>query len=98
MSIILHILAAGQSGVSPGELPQPPADPAALKDILGIVFSVIGALAVLMITVSGLRYTLAGGDEGKISKAKNGIAYALVGLLVAITAEAIVSFVVVAQK
>ena len=65
-----------------------------LQTILQIVFAIAGALALLMIVVSGLRYILSGGDPNRISKAKDGIIYALIGLLIALTAEAIVSFVV----
>jgi|SRR5665213_1388027 len=61
--------------------------------ILGIVFGIAGGLALLMITVSGLRYILAAGEPEKISKAKNGIIYALVGLAIALAAESIVGYV-----
>ena len=76
--------------VDPGGLPT--AEPN-LHKILTIVFGVIGAIALLMITISGLRYVLSAGDPQRISKAKNGIIYALVGLVIALTAEAIVAFV-----
>lgn len=91
MNLMTQILA---TAVKPGDLPRAPANEAALTDILTITFMVIGALALLMITVSGLRYILAGSDAQKVSKAKNGIIYSLVGLLIAITAQAIVYFMV----
>ncbi len=91
MSVILHILA---TSIQHGDLPTAHATQGTIKKVLDIVFSVIGALALLMITASGLRYILAGGDQQKVAKAKNGIIYSLVGLLIAISAEAIVSFVV----
>jgi hypothetical protein len=65
-----------------------------LKAILEIAFGVIGAFALLIITVSGFRYITSGGNPEKTAKAKSGIVYSLVGLVVAITAEAIVAFVV----
>jgi len=65
-----------------------------IPNILGIVFGIAGALALLIITVSGLRYILSAGDPEKTAKAKDGIIYALVGLVIAVTAEAIVVFVV----
>ncbi|HSW85246.1 MAG TPA: hypothetical protein VLF79_01365 [Candidatus Saccharimonadales bacterium] len=64
-----------------------------IPTVLGIAFGVAGALALLMITISGLRYIVAAGDPQKISKAKNGIVYSLVGLTIAIAAESIVFFV-----
>jgi hypothetical protein len=61
--------------------------------ILNILTYVIGAVAVLVIVVGGLRYTISGGDSKAISDAKNTIIYASVGLVVAIMANAIVNFV-----
>ncbi len=61
---------------------------------MSVVFGIIGALALLMITVSGLRYIISAGNPEKTSKAKNGIVYSLVGLVIALSAEAIVTFVV----
>lgn len=75
-------------------LPQTPANETSLRTILSVVFGIIGALAFLVIVISGLRYVLAGGDPQKAAKAKEGIVYALVGLAIAIGAQAIVSFVV----
>jgi hypothetical protein len=46
-----------------------------------------------MITISGLRYVLSAGDPQKITQARNSIIYSLVGLAVAIAAEAIVHLV-----
>lgn len=82
-----------QIQVPPG-LPQTSADNNTVQRILDIALNIIGALALLMITVSGFRYILAAGDSEKVSKAKNGIIYGLVGVVVAIFAEAIVAFVV----
>jgi len=62
--------------------------------ILGIIFVIIGAMALLMIVVAGFRYVLSAGDPQKIAQARNAIIYSLVGVVVAITAEAIVHFVV----
>ena len=82
------------TGISGVDLPHVAADSASIQTILGIVFGIIGALALLMITVSGLRYITSAGDPEKTARAKNGIIYALVGLAVAISAESIVYFVV----
>jgi hypothetical protein len=79
--------------ISGSSLPQASADSASIQTALQIVFGIIGALALLMITVSGLRYIVSSGDPQKTAQAKNGIIYALVGLTVAIFAEAIVLFV-----
>lgn len=99
MSLLIHFAAAAPHcndamQVCPAGLPTPAADQGALKTILSIVFGIAGALALLMIVVSGLRYVTSGGDPQKAAKAKEGIIFALVGLAIAISAEAIVSFVV----
>lgn len=91
MTLFLLTIATDISG---GSLPQPHADQSELDTILSIAFGIIGALALLMITVSGLRYITSAGNPEKTAKAKNGIVYALVGLVIAISAEAIVNFVV----
>jgi len=75
-------------------LPTPNADTHSVQNILSIVFAIVGALSLLMITISGLRYILSSGDPQQASQAKNGIVYALIGLTVAISAQLIVSFVV----
>lgn len=64
-----------------------------LSSILNIVFSVMGALALFMLVIAGLRYVLAGGDSNKVTEAKRQIAYTLVGLVVILLAAGIVNFV-----
>lgn len=78
--------------ISPGGLPKGNTD-AQIQSILTTIFGFAGAMALLVIVVSGFRYILSGGEPEKVSKAKNGVIYALVGLLLVITAQAIVSFV-----
>jgi len=85
-----------QTAISPGNLPQIDTsnNSANIGIIMGIAFGIAGALALLMISVSGLRYITSAGNPEKTAKAKNGIIYSLVGLIIAISAEAIVVFVV----
>lgn len=64
-----------------------------LQDILRIAFAILGAIAVLFIVMAALRFVTAQGNPQEVSKAKSTIIYALVGLLVALLAEAIVAFV-----
>jgi hypothetical protein len=62
--------------------------------ILNIVFGITGAIALLVISVAGFRYTISHGDPSLIARSKNSIIYALIGLGVSITAIGIVNFVV----
>jgi hypothetical protein len=80
--------------ITSGNLPTPKANSTAIGTVLGIAFGIIGAMALLMIAVSGLRYVLSAGDPQKTAQARDSIIYSLVGLTVAIMAEAIVHFVV----
>jgi hypothetical protein len=92
---------AGSSGGRPGvsnidvsSLPKTTAGDSTIKTVLTIVFSIVGALSLLFITIGGFRYVLSQGDPQAVGKAKGTILYALIGLIVAITAVAIVTFVV----
>jgi hypothetical protein len=64
-----------------------------LQTVLQITFGILGAIAVLVIVVSGLQYILSAGDPQKVARAKDAIIYACIGLVVAILAFSIVSFV-----
>ena len=54
----------------------------------------MGAISVIMIIVGGIRYATSQGDQTQMQSAKNTILYAVIGVVVAIAAYAIVSFVV----
>ena len=62
--------------------------------IINTIILVVGALAVLMIVVGGLKYVLSAGDSSAISSAKNTILYAIVGIVIAVSAYSIVNFVI----
>lgn len=64
-----------------------------IGNVLSIVFGVLGAISVLVITIAGLQYILSGGDPQKTAKAKDTILYAVIGLAVAVLAFSIVRFV-----
>lgn len=63
--------------------------------ILNAITYVAGAVAVLMIIIGGLRYTVSNGDQAGINAAKNTILYAVVGLILSVMANAIINFVLV---
>lgn len=62
-------------------------------NIINTIIFVIGAVAVLMIVIGGLRYTLSAGDAGSTKSAKDTVLYAVIGLVIAVAAYAIVNFV-----
>ncbi len=96
---ISTILALAQSSTDPkiyeNGLPHSVAGSSQLHDLLQILFGVIAALAVLMIVIAGLRFVTGQGNPQEISKARNTIVYAVVGLLIALVAESIVSLALV---
>lgn len=61
--------------------------------IINTLLYVIGIIAVIMIVVGGIRYSLSGGNASQIKEAKDAILYAVIGLIIAIMAYAIVNFV-----
>jgi hypothetical protein len=75
-------------------LPHTPATHSEIQVVLNIIIGIIGALSLLFITIGGFRYILSQGDPQGISKAKGTILYALIGLVIAVVAEAIVAFVI----
>ena len=65
-----------------------------IRTIVDILLFVLGAIAVIVIVVGGLRYVLSAGDSNSITAAKNTILYAVIGLIVALLAYAIVNWVI----
>jgi TRAP-type C4-dicarboxylate transport system permease small subunit len=64
-----------------------------VKTIIDVIIGVLGIVAVIVIVLGGVQYTLSTGDPGRIKKAKDTILYGIIGLVVAILAYAIVNFV-----
>lgn len=64
------------------------------KTIVNIMLFIVGAVAVIMLIIGGIRYVTSGGAQDQVTAAKNTIMYAIVGIIVAILAYAVVNFVV----
>lgn len=75
-----------------------PTLPERAKTITNTLLFILGAIAVIMIIIGGIRYVVSGGDSTSITGAKNTILYAVIGLVVAILAYAIVNFVLTTLK
>lgn len=82
--------AAGCDDFKEGE--KKTAVPIALN-IINVVLSFVGLIAVGVIVYGGILYVTSTGDASKIHKAKNCILYGVVGLVVAIMSFAIVAFI-----
>lgn len=65
-----------------------------IERIINIVTIIVGIIAVILIIINGLRMITSNGDSNNITAARNGIIYALVGLVIVALAQFIVRFVV----
>jgi hypothetical protein len=61
--------------------------------VTSILLFIVGAISVIMIIVGALRYVLSAGDGKNTAAAKDTILYAIVGLVIALSAYAIITFV-----
>lgn len=71
-------------------LPEVTASENQLQNLLTIVFGVIAAMAIITIMIAAINFASAGSDTDKVARSKKAIIYALIGLTIAIFAEAIV--------
>lgn len=78
----------------PPSLPETPATGETIQSVLGIVFGMLGALAILVIVIAGLVYVTSSGDSSRTAQARNAIIYAAVGLAIAGASFIIVEYVV----
>lgn len=65
-----------------------------VRTVVNILLFLIGAVAVIMLVIGGIKYTTSNGDMEKVKSAKNTILYAIIGVVVAILAYAAVDFVI----
>lgn len=67
--------------------------PNTLLAIINFALGILGLVAVVFIIMGGVTYITSSGDAAKLTKAKNTILYAVIGLVVSLLAFAIVNFV-----
>ncbi|MFZ2126003.1 MAG: pilin [Candidatus Microsaccharimonas sp.] len=65
-----------------------------ITNVINVLLFVVGIISVVMIIIGGIMYATSAGDSGAVTKAKNTILYAVIGLVVAFLAFAIVNWVV----
>jgi len=59
----------------------------------GVLVDVVAGGAVLFVVIGGAQMLLSGGDDGKATKGKNSIIYALIGFIITVSAQGILEFV-----
>lgn len=74
-------------------IPTVGASPNSIQVILQLVFGVIGAVALVWVIIAGLQFVTSQGDPQSAAKARQTVIYAVIGLVVALSAEVIVKFV-----
>ncbi len=67
--------------------------PDLIKTIINTMIFIVGSIAVVMIVIGGVKYVVSNGDASQVQNAKNTILYSVIGLVVAVSAFAIVNFV-----
>jgi hypothetical protein len=64
-----------------------------ITKILQIVVYITGAISIIMIVIGGFKYVVSAGDSNGVQGAKNTVMYALIGLVISLFSQIIVSFV-----
>ena len=64
-----------------------------VRDIIALLLTVIGIISVIVIIVGGIRFATSNGNAEQVKSAKNTILYAIIGLVVAVLAFPITTFV-----
>ena len=64
-----------------------------ILDVLEIVLAFMALIAVIFIVVAGIRLVVSQGEETEKDKAKKTILYVVIGLIVILIAQAVVSFI-----
>lgn len=66
---------------------------ALLGNVLNITYFAAGIVAVFVIIIAGFLYVTSTGDPGRVTKAKNAILFAVIGLVVVMLAFIITGYV-----
>jgi TRAP-type C4-dicarboxylate transport system permease small subunit len=63
-----------------------------LVKVTNTFYLIIGMLAVVFVIIGGIQYVTSSGDPSATAKAKNTILYAIVGIVLALSAFAVTGF------
>jgi len=65
-----------------------------IQFVVDLLTFIVGIAAVITIIISGIKLIASSGDPGAVTSAKNGIIYAVIGLIVAALAQVLVRFII----
>ncbi len=91
--MITSIFVFAQGLVNTSSLPNVSADKGTADKALTILFSVVGAMAFLIVLIASINYVTSRGEPDKISRSRNTIIYAMIGVVVSALAVGIVNYV-----
>jgi hypothetical protein len=80
--------------VQAGVISNAPTISSILDKVLLFVISIVGALAMIGVIVSGIMYMTSGGESKRVSQAKKALTASIIGLVVAILSLIIVTTVI----
>ncbi len=93
-----RVLAAVEPIIKPETLPTAVANGPTVAELIVNVVSILsfvsGVASVITIIVGGIMYTVSGGNESRTKTAKDAILYAVIGLVISLSAYAIANFVI----
>lgn len=93
MKTIVYYVASLLGGADDLNIPQKEATTAEFNNIINFVLSVAGVVAVIVLVVAGIQYSVSAGDPQAAARAKNAIIYAVIGLVVIGSAFTITNFI-----
>lgn len=62
--------------------------------VVSILSDIAGIIAILTVVISGIRYATSAGDANKANSAKSHLINALIGLLIVVLADTVVSLII----
>ncbi|MDX1765648.1 MAG: pilin [Candidatus Saccharimonadales bacterium] len=65
-----------------------------LRNGLQVFVYIVGFASLVMITIGGFRFVLAAGDPQKAAAARNTLIYSVIGLVIALSAQGILTFII----
>jgi hypothetical protein len=65
-----------------------------ISKVTRVIALLAGIGAVIIIIIGGFMYITSGGDSGKVSRAKDTLIYAVVGLIVIVMSQTVIIFVI----
>jgi len=91
--LLINLALTAGTGKGEVNIPQLTAE-VVVHNVLNIMYFLLGVIAVIVIIVAGITYSTSSGNQASITKAKNMILYAVIGIVVVISAYAITNFII----